>query len=52
MIRVKLSDNKVREIDSMVKTSFWSPTGKPISSQAFIEQLFGDLPLFFKNEEE
>ena len=52
MIKVKLSDNKVREIDSMVKTSFWSPTGKPISSQEFIEQLFGDLPSFFSNENE
>jgi len=52
MIKVKLSDNKVREIDSMIKTSFWSPTGKPISSQEFIEQLFGDLPSFFTNENE
>ena len=52
MIKVKLSDNKVREIDSMVKTSFWSPTGKPISSTEFIKQLFGDLPEFFKNESE
>ena len=52
MIKVKLSDNKVREIDSMVKTSFWSPSGKPISSQEFIEQLFGDLPSFFTNENE
>ena len=52
MVKVKLSDNKVREIDSMVRTSFWSPSGKPISSQEFIEQLFGDLPSFFTNENE
>lgn len=52
MIKVKLSDNKVREIDSMIKTSFWSPTGKPISSTEFIKQLFGDLPEFFKSESE
>ncbi|GAB5419136.1 MAG: DEAD/DEAH box helicase family protein [Crocinitomicaceae bacterium] len=52
MIKVKLSDNKVREIDSMTKTSFWSPSGKPISSAEFIEQLFGDLPEFFKSESE
>lgn len=52
MIKVILSDNKVREIDSMIKTSFWSPTGKPISSAEFIEQLFGDLPEFFKSESE
>ena len=52
MVKVKLSDNKVREIDSMVRTSFWSPSGKPISSQEFIEHLFGDLPSFFTNENE
>ena len=52
MIKVKLSDNKVREIDSMIKTSFWSPSGKPISSAEFIKQLFGDLPEFFKSESE
>lgn len=50
--RVKLSDNKVRELDKMVKTSFYSPTGKPISAEEFIKQLFGDLPSFFGNEEE
>ena len=50
MVRVKLSDNKEREIDSMVKTSFWSPSGKPISSEEFIQQLFGDLPSFFSDE--
>jgi type I restriction enzyme R subunit len=52
IIRVKLSDNKEREIDSTIKTSFWSPTGTPISSIEFIQQLFGDLPSFFANEEE
>ena len=52
MIKVKLSDNKVREIDSMIKTTFWSPSGKPISSTEFIQQLFGDLPEFFKSEDE
>lgn len=52
IIRVKLSDNKEREIDSTVKTSFWSPEGKPISSEEFIQQLFSDLPSFFNSEEE
>lgn len=36
----------------MIATSFWSPDGKPISSAQFVEQLFGDLPSFFKDEEE
>lgn len=52
MIKVRLSDNKVRELDSMVKTTFWSPEGKPITSTEFIKRLFGDIPNFFKNEEE
>ena len=52
MVKVKLADQKVREFDSMIKTSFWSPDGKPITAGEFITQLFGDLPGFFKNEEE
>ncbi|UWX54893.1 DEAD/DEAH box helicase family protein [Maribacter litopenaei] len=52
IIKVTLSDNKVRELDSMVKTSFWSPNGTPISAEQFVKQLFGDLPTLFKNEDE
>jgi len=52
MVRVKLSDNKVRELDSMVKTSFWSPDGTPISAEQFIENLFGELPDLIKSEDE
>ena len=52
MTRVKLSDNKVRELDSMVKTSFWSPDGTPISAEQFIENLFGELPDLIKSEDE
>lgn len=52
MVRVKLSDGKVRQLDSMVKTSFWSPDGRPISSEQFIQRLFGDLPTLIESEEE
>ena len=52
MIKVTLSDQKVREIDSMVQTSFWSPSGTPISAVEFMQQLFGDLPSLFANEQE
>ncbi|MHA7109189.1 EcoAI/FtnUII family type I restriction enzme subunit R [Sunxiuqinia elliptica] len=52
LVRVKLSDHKEREIDATVKTSFYSPSGKPISAEEFIKQLFGDLPSFFGSEEE
>jgi type I restriction enzyme R subunit len=52
MVKIKLANNVVREFDSMMKTSFWSPEGKPISAEQFIKNLFGDLPSFFNSEEE
>ena len=52
MIKVNLSKFRALEIDSMVKTTFWSPNGTPISAEDFIKQLFGDLPSLFKSEEE
>jgi len=51
-IKVKLKDGKEREIQHMIATSFWSTEGKPISAQEFLENLFGELPNFFKSEEE
>jgi type I restriction enzyme R subunit len=52
MVKIKLGGNKEREIDSTVKTSFWSASGKPISAKEFIKQLFGDLPMLFGSENE
>ena len=52
MIRVRLSENRVLELDSMVQTSFWSADGKPISANEFLTALFGSLPDFFNNEAE
>jgi len=52
MIRVKLAEHKFLELDSMVKTSFYSPDGAPISAEQFIKNLFGDIPTFFSNEDE
>ena len=36
----------------MSMTTFWHPNGSPMSAQQFMEQLFGKLPEFFKNETE
>ena len=36
----------------MISTSFWSADGKPISSEEFLNNLFGELPKLFKDEEE
>ena len=51
-IKVKLADGKARTIQHMVCTSFWHPDGTPMSSQQFMEMLFGKLPDFFSNETE
>ncbi len=51
-IKIKLHDGKEREIQHMISTSFWSADGKPISAEEFLQNLFGKLPEFFKNEEE
>lgn len=52
MLKVRLSPSKVLELDSMVRTTFWSPDGTPISSEQFLRNLFGDLPGVFASEEE
>src|SRR5690625_8040970 len=36
----------------MVSTSFWSADGRPISAEEFLNNLFGELPKLFKDEEE
>jgi type I restriction enzyme R subunit len=51
-IKVRLADGKVRNIQSMVATSFWGPDGKPLSAAQFMESLFGVLPDFFRDEAE
>ncbi len=51
-VKVKLRNGKEREIQHMVSTSFWSADGKPISSDEFLSNLFGELPKLFKDEEE
>lgn len=49
---VKLADGKVRTIQSMTATTFWSADGRPMSAAQFLEALFGTLPEFFKDEDE
>ncbi len=51
-IKIKLRDGKEREIQHMIQTSFWSANGKPISAEEFLQNMFGKLPDFFKNENE
>ena len=42
---------KNEKFNHMISTSFWSADGKPISSEQFMNNLFGELPNLFKNEE-
>lgn len=51
-LKIKLRDGKEREIQHMISTSFWSADGRPISSEEFIENIFGVIPDLFKNEDE
>ena len=49
---IKLADGKERSIQHMMSTTFWHPDGTPMSSQQFMESLFGHLPELFKSEQE
>jgi len=51
-VKIKLRNGKEREIQHMISTSFWSADGKPISAEEFLDNLFGELPKLFKDEEE
>jgi len=51
-VKVKLRNGKERTIQHTVQTSFWSAEGKPISAEEFLNNLFGELPKLFKDEEE
>jgi type I restriction enzyme R subunit len=51
-LKIKLADGKERTIQHMSATSFWSPDGKPMSAAEFVENLFGELPELFRNEDE
>lgn len=51
-VKVKLRDGKERTIQYTVQTSFWSADGKPVSAEEFLNNLLGELPKLFKDEEE
>ena len=51
-VRIRLGDGKERSLQHMLVTSFWHPDGKPMSSQQFIELLYGQLPEFVRDEAE
>ena len=50
--RIRLADGKERTIQHMMSTTFWSADGRPMSAAQFLENMFGALPEFFRNEAE
>ena len=52
MVKVTLKSDKELEIQHITQTSFWSTDGTPISAEEFLNNLFGELPNFFKSEAE
>jgi type I restriction enzyme, R subunit len=52
VVEIKLSNGSVRRIRSMMATLFLGADGKPMSAAQFLENLFGNLPEFFKDEDE
>jgi type I restriction enzyme R subunit len=51
-IRVELAPGRELEIDYMMTTTFWGPNGKQMTAAEFLQHLFGELPNFFKNEDD
>ena len=52
MLVVRLADGKERSFRNISATTFWSVDGRPVSAQQFIQDLFGQLPDLFRDEDE
>lgn len=51
-LEIRLSDGRARRIKFVSNVMFWGADGKPVSTQQFIEELFGRLPEFFSSSED
>ena len=51
-LEIVLPDHRVRHIRFVNSVMFWGADGKPVSTQQFIEELFGKLPDFFSSSED
>lgn len=52
IIRIKLSDERERQIMHTTVTSYWHQDGTPLTAHEFVQLLFGELPNFFRSEDE
>ena len=51
-LEIRLSDGRTRQIKYLKSDMFWGADGKPISAEAFLVGMFGQLPEFFTSVEE
>ena len=51
-IVVKLAEDRELEIDYMMTTTFWGPNGEQVTAAEFLKLLFGELPKFYKDEDD
>jgi type I restriction enzyme R subunit len=51
-IKIKLRNGKLFELKHFVTTSFLNADGTPVSAEEFLQNIYGELPRFFKDEEE
>lgn len=51
-ISITLTDGKARNIRHISSAMYWSPEGKPITANEFMQRLFDDLPQFFESEDQ
>ena len=51
-VRIRLRGGKELEIQHTTQTMFWDANGTPMTSEQFLNNLFGEIPNLFKSEEE
>ncbi len=49
-LKIKLRNGKEKEIQYMIETSFWDASGRLMSVQEFLNNLYGSLPELFNDE--
>jgi type I restriction enzyme R subunit len=52
IIKIKLRNGKMFELKHFVMTSFLNADGQPISAEEFLQNIYGELPKLFKEENE
>ncbi len=51
-IRIELAEGKVREFNYTMTTTFWGQSGEQLTVEQFLKNLFGELPSFYKDEDD